>query len=270
MKKNPLSEIYESKVLASEAVPSNKVKDAKTLENEMDLKKAKTIPGQGPDAAKKYVNAPKELHGTEVHEPKKLTTDSVEEKPAKAFEGSFEKLFKATITEQFPGEDTLGQEEMRDEETDVEVPTSNDEMVDELEGEKDEVSDLVSDLKSVMDHLQNILDKVSEETGEEEDSMEDAEMEFSGDDEINDIEDLETEEPVKEATELKPLGDKSKTFQNKNNKVGSVKPHGGKAHSGDIDSDPKLKPAKSFDKYLQSPKGKPEVKSTIKKGEFFK
>jgi hypothetical protein len=271
MKKNPLSEIYESKVLTSEAVPSNKVKDAKSLENEMDLKKAKTVAGQGPEAAKKYVDAPKELHGTEVHEPKKLTTDSVEGKPAKAFEGSFEKLFKATITEQFPGEDTLGQEEMGVEETDVEVPTSNDDMVDELEGEKDEVSDLVSDLKSVMDHLQNILDKISEETGDEEESMEDdAEMEFGGEDEVNDIEDLETEEPVKEATELKPLGDKSKVFQNKNNKVGSVKPHGGKAHSGDIESDPELKPAKSFDKSLQSPKGKPEVKSTIKKGEFFK
>jgi chorismate synthase len=79
------------------------------------------------------------------------------------------------------------------------------------------------------------------------------------------------QEPVKEATELKPLGDKSKVLQNKNNKVGgSPKVHGGKAHGGDIESDPKLKPAKSFDKALQSVKGKPEVKSTVKKGEFFK
>ena len=72
-----------------------------------------------------------------------------------------------------------------------------------------------------------------------------------------------------EATELKPLGDKSKVLQNKNNKAGSVKPHGGKAHGGDVDSDPKLKPAKSFDKSLQNPKGKAEV-GNVKKGEFFK
>lgn len=272
MKKNPLSEIYESKVLASEAVPSNKVKDAKALENEMDLKKAKTVAGQGPEAAKKNLETPKELHGTEVHDPKVLK-DSVEaETPKKAFEGSFEKLFKATITEQFPGEEDMGVEFGGEEsEVEAEVPTSNEDMMDELEGEKDEVTDLVSDLKSVMDHLQNILDKISEETAGEEESSEEAEMEFGNEDEATDIEDLETEEePVKEATELKPLGDKGKVLQGKANKVGSVKPHGGKAHTGDIESDPELKPAKSFDKSLQSPKGKPEVKSTIKKGEFFK
>jgi hypothetical protein len=260
MKKNPLSEIYESKVLTSEAVPSNKVKDPKSLENEMDQKKAQPVKGQGPDSVKD-VKKPAELKGTEVHEPKKLTTDSLEA-PKKAFEGSFEKLFKATITEQFPGEEELGSVEM-----DVEVPTSSDEMADELEGEKDEVSDLVSDLKSVMDHLQNILDKISDETSGEEVSDE-VETEFGGDEESAESED---EEPVKEATELKPLGDKSKVLQNKNNKVGgNIKVHGGKAHSGDIESDPELKPAKSFDKSLQNPKGKPEVKSAIKKGEFFK
>lgn len=263
MKKNPLSEIYESKVLASEAVPSNKVKDASTLDAEIDAKKARPVAGQGPEAAKKGLVAPKELHGTEVHEPKKLTTDSIEEKPAKAFEGSFEKLFKATISEQFPGEEEVGAVEM-----DIEVPTTSDEMADEIEGEKDEVSDLVSDLKSVMDHLQNILDKISKETNGEE-ANDEVENEF-GDENVDDVEDVETEEPVKEATELKPLGDKSKTLQNKNNKVGSVKPHGGKAHTGDIESDPELKPAKTHDKSLQSPKGKPEVKSTVKKGEFFK
>ena len=261
MKKNPLSEIYESKVLASESVPSNKVKGASELDAKIDAKKAKPVAGQGPEAAKKDLDTPEEKKGTEVHEPKKLTTDSVEGKPAKAFEGSFEKLFKATISEQFPNENELDVQEL-----DVEIPTSNDEMADELEGEKDEVSDLVSDLKSVMDHLQNILDKISEETGSTEEESSEEEVEFGSEDELEGTE----EEPVREATELKPLGDKSKILQNKNNKVGSVKPHGGKAHSGDIESDPELKPAKSHDKSLQSPKGKPEVKSTIKKGEFFK
>jgi len=266
MKKNPLSEIYESKILTSEAVPSNKVKGDKELEAQMNAKKAQLVSSQGPEAVKKDLEAPKELHGTEVHEPKKLTTDSIEKKPVKAFEGSFEKLFKATINEQFPGEGEIGGVEME-----VEVPTSNDEMVDELQDEKDEVSDLVSDLKAVMDHLQNILDKISDETsGEEEKSEEEVEFDHEEENEEEEVKEESAEQPVEEATELKPLGDKSKVLQNKNNKVGSVKPHGGKAHSGDIESDPELKPAKGHDKALQSPKGKPEVHSTVKKGEFFK
>jgi hypothetical protein len=270
MKKNPLSEIYESKVLTSEsaAVPSSKVKDAASLEKEMHLKTAQLVPGQGPESVKGG-KKPEEAEGTDVNAatPKKLTTDSLEA-PKKSFEGSFEKLFKATITEQFPGEEEMSSPEM---EMEIEVPTSNDDMMDELEGEADEVSDLVSDLKDLMSKLQTILDKVTEEAGTEE-GTEEAEAEF-GDEEGESAEreiENEEEEPVKEATELKPLGDKSGVLQNKNNKVGSVKPHGGKAHSGDIESDPELKPAKSFDKTLQSPKGKPEVKSTVKKGEFFK
>jgi hypothetical protein len=268
MKKNPLEEIYTSKILVSESVPSNKVKDAKSLEDEMDLKKATTVSSQGPGAAKKGLVAPKEMHGTEIHDPKVLK-DSIEEAPKKSFEGSFEKLFKATINEQFPGQDEMPSPEM---EMEVEVPTSNDDMMDELEGEADEVSDLVSDLKDLMSKLQSILDKVSEETGEEK-SEDEVEMEF-GDEESAEEEveaEDEDEAPVKEATELKPLGDKSKVLQNKNNKVGGhPKVHGGKAQGGDIESDPKLKPAKSFDKSLQNVKGKPEVKSTVKKGEFFK
>jgi len=262
MKKNPLSEIYESKILVSEAVPSNKVKDAKSLENEMDLKKAKTVAGQGPEACKKDLETPKEMHGTEVHHPKVLK-DSVEfEAPKKAFEGSFEKLFKATINEDM-------MEDMAVDNMEVEVPTTNDDMVDELEGESDEVSDLVSDLKDLMSKLQTILDKVSEETGDENVDNE-VEAEFGEETPEEEVEN-EDEEPVKEAAELKPLGDKSKVLQNKNNKVGGhPKVHGGKAHGGDVESDPELKPAKSFDKTLQNVKGKPEVKSTVKKGDFFK
>jgi len=268
MKKNPLEEIYESKVLASEAVPSNKVKGEKELDAKIDAKKAKPVAGQGPEAAKKDLEAPKELKGTEVHEPKVLK-DSVEEAPKKSFEGSFEKLFKATINEQFPGQDEMSSPEV---EMEVEVPTSNDEMMDELEGEADEVSDLVSDLKDLMSKLQSILDKVTEEAGSEEEHDE-VESEF-GDEENSEEKEAEEEvkqESVEEATELKPLGDKSKVLQNKNNKVGGApKVHGGKAQGGDVDADPELKPAKSFDKALQSVKGKPEVKSTVKKGEFFK
>jgi hypothetical protein len=265
MKKNPLEAIYESQVLTSEAVPSNKVKDAKSLENEMDLKKAQPVKGQGPDSVRD-VKKPGELKGTEVHEPKKLTTDSLEA-PKKSFEGSFEKLFKATINEQFPGQDEMSSPEV---EMEVEVPTSNDDMMDELEGEADEVTDLVSDLKDLMGKLQSILDKVTEEAGSEE-KEDEAEAEFGEDESAEEEVEQEEEKPMGEATELKPLGDKSKVLQNKNNKVGgSPKVHGGKAHGGDIESDPELKPAKSFDKTLQNVKGKPEVKSTVKKGEFFK
>lgn len=265
MKKNPLSEIYESKVLTSEAVPSNKVKGEKELDSKIDAKKARPISGQGPDKVKD-IKSPEEAEGTDIHtgQPKVLK-DSITEKPAKSFEGSFEKLFKATINEE------MG-DEMPEMEMEVEVPTSDEDMMDELEGSKDEVSDLVSDLKSVMDHLQNILDKISEETTDSEDSSEDSsedEIEFSGEENENENED-EDEAPVEEATDLKPLGDKSKVLQNKNNKVGSIKSHGGKAQTGDVESDPELKPAKSFDKSLQSSKGKPEVHSTVKKGEFFK
>jgi hypothetical protein len=268
MKKNPLEEIYESKVLTSEAVPSNKVKGEKELDSMINAKKAQPVSGQGPDKVKD-VEKPEEAEGTDVKagEPKVLK-DSVEEAPKKSFEGSFEKLFKATINEQFPGEE-VGAVEM-----DVDVPTSNDEMVDELEGEADEVSDLVSDLKDLMSKLQSILDKVTEEAGSEE-KEDEAEAEFgdeeSAEEEVESEEKEEEEKPMGEATELKPLGDKSKVLQNKNNKVGgNPKVHGGKAHGGDVESDPELKPAKSFDKALQNPKGKPEVKSTIKKGDFFK
>lgn len=269
MKKNPLSEIYESKVLVNESVPSNKVKGDSELEAKMDLKKAKPVSGQGPEAAKKDLDTPEEMEGTKVHsgEPTVLKDSMEDEQPKKAFEGSFEKLFKATINEQFPGEDDMSSPEM---EMDVEVPTSNDDMMDELEGETDEVSDLVSDLKDLMSKLQSILDKVSEEAGEEK-AENDVEMEFGDEESAENEVEAEDEEPVKEATELKPLGDKSKVLQNKNNKVGgNPKVHSGKAHSGNIESDPKLKPCKTHDKALQNPKGKPEVKSTVKKGEFFK
>lgn len=264
MKKNPLEEIYASKVLVSESVPSNKVKGEKELDSMIHGKKAQLVAGQGPEKAKD-VKKPEEAEGTDVKAAApKVLKDSVEEAPKKSFEGSFEKLFKATINEEMNEQPEMGME------MDVEVPTSSEDMMDELEGEKDEVSDLVSDLKSVMDHLQNILDKISEETGGNEESSEE-EVEFGSEEPEAELENEEEEDkPMGEATELKPLGDKSKVLQNKNNKAGSVKPHGGKAHGGSVESDPELKPAKSFDKSLQSPKGKPEVKSTVKKGEFFK
>jgi hypothetical protein len=262
MKKNPLSEIYESKVLTSEAVPSNKVKGEKELDAKIEANaKAQTVKGQGPEACEKDLDTPEEhteySDGTkDAKSAPSVLKDSMEAEETKSYEGAFEKLFKATINE----------EEMMDEpsmEMDVTVPTSDEEMVDELQGDSDEVADLVSDLKNLMTSLQSILDKVS---GEAEASSDEVEVELGGEDEVE-----AEEEPFEEAVDLKPLGDKGKVLMGKNNKVGGhPKAHGGKAHGGDVDSDPKLKPAKSFDKALQSPKGKPEVKSTVKKGDFFK
>ena len=252
MKQNPLSEIYSSQVLLNEE-KDNVVAGQKELDSKIG--KAPLVHG-GAEKVKKDLEDPEEMEGSKVHtgEPKVLK-DSME-KPSKAFEGSFERLFKATVNEEM---DTM--------EMDVEIPTSNEDMMDELEGSEDEVSDLVSDLKSVMDHLQTILDKisdvsdVSEEEGEEEENEEEAEF---GEEES------EEEKPMGEATELKPVGKAGHSLMGKANKAGSVKPHGGKAHGGDIESDPELKPAKAHDKALQNPKSKPEVKSTVKKGEFFK
>ena len=255
MKKNPLEEIYSSQVLLNEekdnvVVPAGKQEIAKGG-------KVGLAPGHGLEKGKKDFKDPEEAEGTKIltGEPKKLN-DSMEA-PKKSFEGSFEKLFKATINEE------MG-EEM---EMEVEVPTSNEDMVDELEGEKDEVSDLVSDLKAVMDHLQNILDKISDEAAGSEES-EEVEAEFG---EETPEEEVEAEEkPMGEATELTAVPDSAgKKLQGKDNKAGSVKPHGGKAQGGDVESDPELKPAKPFNKALQSPKGKPEA-GNIKKGEFFK
>ena len=256
MKKNPLEEIYSSQVLLNEE--SSKTSNVVVPAGHQEIAKSGKVglvAGGATEKVKKDVEDPEEMEGTKVltGEPKKLN-DSME-KPTKSFEGSFEKLFKATINEE------MG--EMPEMEMEVEVPTSSEDMVDELEGSKDEVSDLVSDLKSVMDHLQNILDKISEE-GNSEEGEEESEFGEEA------SEETETEEEaVKEATELKPVGKAGHSLMSKANKVGSVKPHGGKAHGGDVESDPELKPAKSFDKSLQSTK-KFDVKSTVKKGEFFK
>ena len=259
MKKNPLEEIYSSQVLLNEE--SSKTSNVVVPAGHQEIAKSGKVglvAGGATEKVKKDVEDPEEMEGTKVltGEPKKLN-DSME-KPTKSFEGSFEKLFKATINEE------MG--EMPEMEMEVEVPTSSEDMVDELEGSKDEVSDLVSDLKSVMDHLQNILDKISEE-GNSEEGEEEAEFGNEGEEASEETE--TEEEAVKEATELKPVGKAGHNLMSKANKVGSVKPHGGKAHGGDVESDPELKPAKSFDKSLQSTK-KFDVKSTVKKGEFFK
>lgn len=261
MKKNPLSDIYENKVLLNEE-KDNVVQDAKKLDAMIDAKKAQPVAGQGAEKVKD-LEEPEELKKYSDGSKAKAETlkDSVEA-PKAAFEGSFEKLFKATINEEMMDDESAMEME-------VEVPTSNEEMVDELEDKEDEVSDLVSDLKSVMDHLQSILDKISNEVESKEENEEEAEF---GEEEENE------EEKVEEAVEAEDHGHalvNAKSgkglMDKKSGEVkGAVKVHGGKAEGGTVESDPELKPAKPYDKALQNPKAKSEVKSTVKVGEFFK
>jgi hypothetical protein len=265
MKKNPLSEIYESKILTSEAVPSDKVKSPKDLDIESNVK-AETIKGQGPEGCKSSVDTPEEDKENSQTKNMKVENQNIEGTEAPSYEGAFEKLFKKTLTEEFNDIAT-------DMAADVEVPTSDEEMADELESDTDEVSDLVSDLKSVMDHLQNILDKISEETNSEEDNKEEG-SEESESEESKEKDYSEFEESV-DAKELgHPLHNLKAgtdlTSKAKGEVKGAVKTSKGKADGGDVESDPDVKPAKAHDKACQNPKGKPEVKSTVKKGEFFK
>lgn len=267
MKENPLSEIYSKKVLLNEE-KSDVVKSPKELDKIESSAKAAPVKGQGPDKVKKDLDEPEEnkkySDGPNAKPVKENMDNETETK--KAYEGSFERLFKATLNEELADDMAA--------DFSAEVPTTDDEMVDELQDDNDEVSDLVADLQNVLSSVQSILDKISGETSPEEESdMSEDDFDSNEDESIADEVEEENadEEPFKESTELKPLGDKGKVLMGKNNKVGGhPKVHGGKAQGGNIESDPKLKPAKGHDKSLQSPKGKPEVKSSVKKGDFFK
>jgi hypothetical protein len=267
MKENPLSEIYSKKVLLNEE-KSDVVKSPKELDKIESSAKASPVTGQGPDKVKKDLDEPEENKKYSDGPNAKTVKENMdkETETKKAYEGSFERLFKATLNEELADDMAA--------DFSAEVPTTDDEMVDELQDDQDEVSDLVADLQNVLSSVQSILDKISGETAPEDESeFSDNEMEDADDESIADeVEDENAdEEPFKESTELKPLGNKGKDLMGKSNKVGGhPKVHGGKAKGGDLECDPKLKPAKSHDKSLQSPKGKPEVKSTVKRGDYFK
>ena len=120
--KNPLSEIYSNKVLLNEE-KSAVVKGSKELDSKIG--KAGLIKGQGPKM--KHVETPEENKKySDGAKAKDMTKESI-----KPYEGAFEKLFKATITEdeemEFGGKEPA--------EPSVEVPTETEDMVDELENE---------------------------------------------------------------------------------------------------------------------------------------
>jgi hypothetical protein len=265
MKKNPLSDIYANNVLLREG------KDNVVAKPEFDTKKAHLVKGQGPDKAKKDIKNPEELKKYSDGEKAKEVKENINmsNEPKKAFEGSFEKLFKATINEEV--NENLGDEDLGLGE--VDVPTTDDGMMDELEGENDEVTDLASDLKSVIDHLSSILDKLSGGRDQEEHSEEEGHE--AEEEEGKEGEEEPFEEAIEADTEGHALVDAKKLekgFTGPKGKYevkGAVKVSKGKADGSTTGPDEVLKPAKSFDKALQNTK-KQDVKSTVKVGDFFK
>jgi hypothetical protein len=246
--KNPLSEIYSNKVLLNEE-KSAVVKSSKELDSKIG--KAGLIKGQGPKM--KDVETPEENKKySDGAKAKDMTKESI-----KSYEGAFEKLFKATITEEEEME--FGGEEPT--EMSAEVPTEQEGMVDELEDE--DSGDLISDLRSVMDKLQDILGKLSEEEGSEEE-VEESEEEGS------------EEEPYEESVSMEDKGHAlhnmkagTEMMSKGHMKAGSVKPKGGSVHKGGLKDSPEPKELGDKKGSLQSKKGM-QVNSTVKTGDFFK
>ena len=226
--------------------------------------KSSSMKGAAPAKAAKPEEA-EEMEDTEVDPTKE--EDEKEKKKEQKNEsaqtvtlGAFEALFKKTLTEEM-GEEEIYEEEPETEES--EVDTSEEESSEE--GELEEEGDLISDLKDLHNRLAEILTKledVAEEGEVDSESEEYTDQDFE--------EEFGEEEAVKEAMEKpKPLANtKGKALQSKQNKVGSIKPKGGKAHTGSIKEEPELKALGDKKAHLQ--KGKPEVKSSVKKGEFIK
>lgn len=258
--KNPLSDIYANKVLLQEGKDNVVVEPGK-----QEIAKGGKVPvtkSGGDEKVKKHV--PKAKVDAKHSDEGKSSKQAVKEEVS--HESAFEKLFKATLKED------LGQEIAMDMSV---PPTDNEGAAEEILDTEDEVSDLVSDLKAVMDSLQSILDKMGNEESSEEESNGSEEVEGE---EENDMMEDSLEQPVEEGVDSEDKGHalhnlKAGTeLQKPGSKEvkGAVPVSKGKADGGKIESDDKLKPAKSFDKSLQNTKGKPEVNSTIKAGDFFK
>ena len=210
---------------------------------------------------------PKEVEG-EAAEPEKEEDEKEEKVKKESFTMSaFETLFKKTLNEEMEEEMTPAPEmEAGNEELNLE---DSEEMDLEEEGEEEE-GDLISDLKDLQDKLASILSKLedsAEESETEEESEDYTEEDF--DSELGE-EESEEEAPMKESMDKpKALNNsKGKALMSKKNKVGKLHPKGGKANTGKV---PECATPKALgDKKAHLQKGKPEVKSTVKKGDFIK
>lgn len=297
--KNELSSIYE-KMLVTEAEKSNLENPTNDtvgkLSSKQDLfgEKPKTVEGateadvDAPKAGPNYkvdagsTSKPKteksSFKGTapaksehaeegEEMEDTDVTPESEEEKKEKKevkeekFMSAFENLFKKTLTEE------VGDVMEETDELEMSDEVSEEPEAEEMETEEtDEEGDLVSDLKDLQDKLSAILAKLEDVAEDEENENE--EESYTETDFENEFGE-EGESEVKEALEKpKALPNAhGKKLQHKNNKVGKLTAKRGKANTGNVESDPELKPL--GDKKAALQKGG-EAKSTVKKGEFFK
>lgn len=299
--KNPLSDIYDQILLneaEKHALQNPSHDEVGSIKAKQDLFGTKPKVVEGPDKAKmKQGPAYQETTGsaskpsatkssmpnsapakeTKAEEGEEMedtevdpTKDEEEEKEEKVKKESFtmsafETLFKKTLNEELEEEMAVTPEmEAGDETLDLE---DEPEMEDEMEETEEEEGDLLSDLKDLQDKLTSILAKL-EDAGEED--MEEGDEDYSEEDFDEEFSDEEGEETSMKESMDKPkaLGDKKKKLMAKANKVGRLHPKGGKAHTGKVASSPEPKALGDKKAHLQ--KGKPEVKSTVKKGEFIK
>lgn len=194
---------------------------------------------------------------------------------------AFETLFKKTLIEELEPEaqehEDISSEPAGDEDLSAEPSedTSDEELHDEEESHEETEADLISDLRDLQTKLNSILTKLEGLESEEGEEGEEGEEEYSDEDfneEFDNNEESEESEPVvaKESIDKpKPFSDsKGKQLLSKKNKVGKINPKGGKVHSGKFKSEPNPKAVSS--KVANMTKGKPEVSSTVKKGDFIK
>jgi len=236
--------------------------------------KSSSMPNSAP-AKETKAEKGEEMEDTEVDPTEKEEKD--EEKKTKKHDmkkesfsmGAFEALFKKTITEELdeemPANDEISSSE---EEPELDLEDSEEDL-------EEEEGDLISDLRELQDRLSSILSKLEDVQDEEED-LEGSEDEDYTDEQFNeefddeDEDESEDKEEVQESKDRpKPLNNsKGKALMSKKNKVGRINPKGGKANSGKLKSEPTPKALGDKKAHLQ--KGRPEVKSSVKKGDFIK
>jgi hypothetical protein len=230
-----------------------------------------SMPNSAPAKEAKTEEA-EEVEGTKAEpEEKEEKKEKKKEINKESFTMSaFETLFKKTLIEELD-EVTEPAPDMEAEEG-LDMDMDEEAIDDEEEGLQEEEADLISDLRDLQDRLSTILSKlegVQDEQNEVE-AEEEGYSEEDFDDEFGEEEGEEMESSVKESMDKpKALNNsKGKGLMNKKNKVGRLNPKGGKAHGGSLKNEPKPKALGDRKGSLQ--KGKPEVKSTIKKGDFIK
>jgi hypothetical protein len=302
--KNPLSDIYDQILLneaEKHALQNPSQDEVGNLKAKADLFGAKPKVVEGPEKAKvkqgpaykettgsastpsatkssmpnpkpakdEEAEEPEEMEDTDVDptdEEEEETTEKKKEVKEESFTMSaFETLFKKTLNEEMEEEmEAPVADEAGDE--DLELEDSEDM---DLE-EEDEEGDLISDLKNLQDKLASILAKL-EDTAEESEGEDFEDTDYTEDEfDAEFDEEGEEEEAFKESIDKpKALNNsKGKGLMNKKNKVGKVNPKGGKANGGKLKSEPN--PKALGDKKSKLQKGKPEVKSSVKKGDFIK